>query len=88
MLKDALNTPLRGSPRITLEEIDGDELIVRISATPQNAADGPELATEVLRAIAPQVRGGVPADAFERNGSQVRQPAHAGAESDTQRRSS
>jgi small-conductance mechanosensitive channel len=56
-LKRALETPLRGSPRITLEELDGDEVVVRISATPQDSADGSRLATEVLRAIAPQVRG-------------------------------
>jgi small-conductance mechanosensitive channel len=56
-LKRALETPLRGSPRITLEELDGDEVVVRISATPQNSADGSRLATEVLRAISPQVRG-------------------------------
>jgi small conductance mechanosensitive channel len=56
-IKQALETPLRGSPRITLEELDGDEVVVRISATPQNSADGSRLATEVLRAISPQVRG-------------------------------
>lgn len=56
-LKRALETPLRGSPRITLEELDGDEVVVRISATPQDSADGSRLATEVLRAISPQVRG-------------------------------
>jgi small-conductance mechanosensitive channel len=56
-LKDALETPLRGSPRITLEEIDGDEVVVRISATPQQSADGPRLATELLGAISTQVRG-------------------------------
>jgi small-conductance mechanosensitive channel len=56
-LKQALETPLRGSPRITLEELDGDEVVVRISATPQDSADGSRLATEVLRAISPQVRG-------------------------------
>lgn len=56
LLKESLQTPLRGSPRITLEELDGDEVVVRISATPQDSRDGPRLATEVLRAIAPQVR--------------------------------
>ena len=42
---------------IEVEEIDGDEVVVRISATPQQSADGPRLATELLRAISPQVRG-------------------------------
>jgi small conductance mechanosensitive channel len=54
-LKGAISTPTRGSPRITLEEVDGDEVIMRISATPRDPADGPRLATEVLHGIAPQV---------------------------------
>src|SRR2546423_5086589 len=56
LLKETLDTPIRGAPRITLEELDGDELGVRISATPENPADGARLATEILRAIAPPVR--------------------------------
>jgi small-conductance mechanosensitive channel len=55
MLNRSLQTPIRDSPRITLEEVDGDEVVVRIAATPRNPADGSRLASEVLRAIAPQV---------------------------------
>jgi small-conductance mechanosensitive channel len=51
-LEASVETPLRDRPEITLEEIDGDELVVRISATPERPADGPRLATEVLEAIA------------------------------------
>ncbi|MEA2250937.1 MAG: small conductance mechanosensitive channel [Solirubrobacteraceae bacterium] len=51
-LEAAVETPLRDRPEITLEEIDGDELVVRISATPERPADGPRLATEVLEAMA------------------------------------
>jgi small conductance mechanosensitive channel len=57
LLQESLETPLRGAPRITLEELDGDEVVVRIAATPENPSDGPRLATEVLHAIEPQVRG-------------------------------
>src|SRR6202011_3368356 len=39
-LEKALQTPLRGSPRITLEELDGDEVEVSIAATPRRAAEG------------------------------------------------
>ena len=53
LLADSLTTPIRGSPRITLEELDGDEVVVRIEATPRDPADGPRLATEVLSAIGP-----------------------------------
>ena len=42
LLKDAIKTPIRGSPRITLEEVDGDEVVVRISATPRDPGDGPK----------------------------------------------
>jgi small-conductance mechanosensitive channel len=54
MLKDAIDTPMRGSPRITLEEVDGDEVVVRITAIPEHPADGPRLAGELLDAIASQ----------------------------------
>jgi small conductance mechanosensitive channel len=33
-LREAVETPMRGGPRITLEELDGDEVVVRIGATP------------------------------------------------------
>jgi small-conductance mechanosensitive channel len=55
LLKESIETPLRGTPRITLEEVDGDEVVVRISATPHDPGEGPRLASEVLRAIGPEV---------------------------------
>jgi small conductance mechanosensitive channel len=55
LLKEAIRTPLRGPPQITLEEVDGDKVVVRIAATPRNRADGPRLASEVLEAISEQV---------------------------------
>ncbi|HEX7297799.1 MAG TPA: mechanosensitive ion channel family protein [Solirubrobacteraceae bacterium] len=58
LLEQAVETPLRDRPGITLEEIDGDEVVVRISATPERPSDGPRLASEVLEAVAGQtVRG-------------------------------
>lgn len=53
LLRDAITTPIRGAPRVTLEELDGGELVVRVEATPKDPADGPRLANQVLRAIAP-----------------------------------
>jgi small conductance mechanosensitive channel len=53
LLRRAIATPIRTAPRITLEEVDGDEVVVHIAATPDRPSDGPHLATEVLRAIAP-----------------------------------
>jgi small conductance mechanosensitive channel len=54
LLEDEIETPIRDRPQIMLEEIDGDEVVVRISATPENPSDGPRLATEVLEAVAAQ----------------------------------
>jgi small-conductance mechanosensitive channel len=56
-LEDELDVQLRDAPRITLEELDGDEVVVRIRATPRHAADGPALATEVLEIVSRQTRG-------------------------------
>ena len=34
LLEDAISTPVRGEPTIALEEVDADEVVVRIQATP------------------------------------------------------
>jgi small-conductance mechanosensitive channel len=54
LLDEAIDTPVRDRPEIVLEEIDGDEIVVRISATPENPSDGPRLASEVLEAVGAQ----------------------------------
>jgi small conductance mechanosensitive channel len=51
LLQESVETPMRETPKIALEELDGDEVVVRISATPERPADGPRLATEVLAAV-------------------------------------
>lgn len=51
LLREHVETPLRGRPTISLEELDGDELVVRIAATPANPQDGSHLASEVLEVI-------------------------------------
>ena len=51
LLEENIHTPVRGEPHISLEEIDSDEVIVRIGATPVNDADGPRLADEVLAVV-------------------------------------
>jgi small-conductance mechanosensitive channel len=56
LLQHTIETPLRGDPRILLEEIDGDEVIVRIQAAPERNSDGSRLAGEVLAAIGPETR--------------------------------
>jgi small conductance mechanosensitive channel len=51
LLEENVRTPTRAEPHISLEEIDRDEVIVRIAATPLSESDGPQLADEVLAAI-------------------------------------
>lgn len=48
MLDHAITVPTRRPPSIWLEEVDRDEVIVRIAATPVNPADGAKLAEEIV----------------------------------------
>jgi small conductance mechanosensitive channel len=56
VLERSLQTPLRGAPRITLEELDGEEVVVRIAATPLVATQGRQLASELLSVVARETR--------------------------------
>ncbi len=56
MLEKSLQTPLRDAPRITLEELDGDEVVVRIAATPRVASQGRQLASELLAIVSRETR--------------------------------
>ena len=48
---DAVRTPMRGPPNVTLEEVDGDDIVVRVRAAPERPSDGPQLASEALAAV-------------------------------------
>src|SRR5450755_3567825 len=52
MLDDGVATPTRSQPRVLLQEIDGDEVVVRVSATPESADDGARLADEIIATMA------------------------------------
>src|SRR3954469_24436761 len=56
LLSEGVTTPIRERPRGDLEEVAGDEVVVRISATPERASDGAQLANEVLQAVAGETR--------------------------------
>ena len=58
LLREHVQTPLRGRPEIALEELDGDEVVVRIAATPRNPQDGSHLASEVLAVVSSRERAG------------------------------
>src|SRR3954451_12415912 len=51
LLREGVETELRGRPTVELEELDGDELVLRIAATPANPQDGAHLASEVLEVV-------------------------------------
>jgi len=48
MLRQAITVPTLRPPRIELEEVDRDEVVLRISATPVNPSDGARLAEQVV----------------------------------------
>jgi small conductance mechanosensitive channel len=52
ILDENIRIPTRTEPSVSLQEIDGDTVVVRIKATPERAADGAALADEIISAIA------------------------------------
>jgi small conductance mechanosensitive channel len=51
ILDDQITTPTR-STTVMVEEIDGDEVVVRVQAIPERASEGGRLADEVIAALA------------------------------------
>jgi len=58
MLDAEVDVPMIDRPRIVLEELDGQEVVVRITATPVASNDGPRLATEILNVVSRETPGG------------------------------
>src|SRR3954449_13220619 len=56
LLEEPVETPMRDKPRVALEEIDGDEVVVRIAASPEDPLQGALLSSEVLHALAAETR--------------------------------
>jgi small conductance mechanosensitive channel len=50
ILDDEIGTPT-SSRGVVLEEVDGDDVVVRVQATPSVADDGPRLADEIMAAL-------------------------------------
>jgi small-conductance mechanosensitive channel len=55
-LEQHVRTPTRSHPHISVEEVDDEEVIMRVNAVPELDRDGPKLADEILAAIS-QVTG-------------------------------
>lgn len=52
ILDSEISTPTIHKPSVLLEELEGSELVVRVQATPEVAADGAKLADEIIAALA------------------------------------
>jgi small conductance mechanosensitive channel len=51
LLQRSISVPLRGAPSIGLEELDDEDVVMRIQASPEYPADGARLADEILEAV-------------------------------------
>jgi hypothetical protein len=51
ILDEQITTATRSPATVLLEELDGDEIVVRVQATPERADDGAKLADEVIAAL-------------------------------------
>lgn len=65
LLEKEVDVPLLDRPQIILEELDGQEVVVRIRATPIASNDGPRLASEILSAVSRETPGGDDDDAAQ-----------------------
>ena len=52
LLDDRITTPTRSAATVVLQEIEGEEVVVRVQATPERAADGAKLADEIIETLA------------------------------------
>src|SRR4051812_35986910 len=50
-LEEHVRTPTRSRPHISVEEVDDEEVVMRVRAVPELDRDGPRLADEILAAI-------------------------------------
>jgi small conductance mechanosensitive channel len=51
ILDHEVSVPTRNGASVNLEEVDGDDVIVRVKATPEMSHDGPRLADEIMMAL-------------------------------------
>jgi small conductance mechanosensitive channel len=51
LLSRSISVPIRYAPHVALEELDNDQVVVRIVATPTQPSDGARLAGEILAAV-------------------------------------
>jgi small conductance mechanosensitive channel len=52
LLDDSISVPTRRAARVNLQEVDGDDVVVRVQATPERPEDGARLADEIIDTLA------------------------------------
>jgi small-conductance mechanosensitive channel len=52
ILDDQIRTPTRSPASVLLEEIDSEDVVIRVQATPERADDGAKLADEIIATLA------------------------------------
>jgi small conductance mechanosensitive channel len=52
ILDQGIQTPTRSHATVLLEEIDSEDVVIRVQATPERAEDGAKLADEIIAALA------------------------------------
>lgn len=52
ILDQGIRTPTRSHATVLLEEVDNDDVVIRVQATPEHAEDGAKLADEIIAALA------------------------------------
>jgi hypothetical protein len=78
MIENAITVPLRYPPHIAVEELNRDEVIVRIVSTPMNPSDGATLAEEVLTGL--RSTNGADTEAAPGSNGQGRSSGYGGGE--------
>jgi small conductance mechanosensitive channel len=58
LLEEMVSVPTRRQPQVDLQEFDGDEMVVRVTATPARDSEGPRLADQVVAALDEVARDG------------------------------
>jgi small conductance mechanosensitive channel len=56
LLDNGVSTPTRAPATVMLEEIDGEDVIVRVQAAPERSKDGAQLADEIITALSQVTR--------------------------------
>ncbi|HEX6714807.1 MAG TPA: mechanosensitive ion channel family protein [Thermoleophilaceae bacterium] len=60
LIEETVTVPTRDHPHIELEEVDDNEVVMRVRAAPVSNDDGPKLADEVLAAVDAATDGDAP----------------------------